>query len=448
MILSIIIVLLVLPIYNNFVERTLSLNMFEDSKSILSILLIVIFVGLFGGAYPAFYISSIKPVSILNKTLGIKSKRWGLRNLLITVQFSITIILIICTLIVKDQLNYMLNKDVGYDRDQIIVVHNADRGIANNIDALKAELKKNNYITEVAASNYLPNNINSYMGGMLPDKSSDKFHRAWTGYVDYDFIKLYDIEILEGRNFSTEIKSDEGTAVLINEKASKIIKWESPVGKDFTYRGSRKGKIVGIMKDFHFHSLHLPIEPSMLILNPRAVSYISVKIKTENISEALNYLEKTLKDFSPNYPFRYSFFDEIFERDYRSEQRVGSIFGSFAFLAVILACVGLFGLSFFTAAQKTKEIGVRKVLGANIQDITLLLFKEFTKWVLIANVVAWPAAYFLMNNWIRDFTYRVDINWIIFFLAGITALLLAVLTVSYQSIKAARANPVDSLKYE
>ncbi|MCP4723620.1 MAG: FtsX-like permease family protein [bacterium] len=464
-ILAVISVFFALPYYSNFVGRALSFNLFTDPVLISGIISISVFIGLLGGSYPAFYFSSMKPVSILARKFGRRSKRFGLKNLLITSQFSITIILIVSSFIVKDQLDFIINKDIGYDKEQIIIIENKDPEISARIETLKAELKKNINISEVAASNFLPNKIINFLTGILPAKSPGEFVSAYSAIVDHDFLSLYNIKLHEGRNFSKEFPTDEGTAMLINETAANLIEWESPVGKEFTFTerrtifytpmgfnydwaSNKTGRIIGVMENFHLHSLHQPIEPLALFLNSRVVDKISIKINTTDIAETISYIEKIMNDFSPNYPYKYSFFDEIFENDYRAEQQAGSIFNYFAFLAIILACVGLFGLSFFTARQKTKEIGVRKVHGANIRDIIVLLFKDFTKWVLIANIIAWPAAYILMNNWLQNFAFRVDINWGIFILAGIMAFLFAVFTVSFQTIKAALANPVDSLRHE
>ncbi len=448
LVLSILIILLILPAFNNLVERPLSFDPLSNPQLFIGLIFIVVFVGLFAGSYPAMSVSGFKPITVLSGVFTRSSKGKKLRNGLVLFQFSITIILFISTLTIKEQLNFMKNVDVGYNKEQIITLSTRDRAVRQNIEAIKTELLQYPDVTAVSTSAGLPNDIDTFMSRYLNTNKPDELITIFYNSVDYDFIDLYDIEIVEGRNFSREFTSDANGVFLVNEAAVKAAEWESPVGRKFTHWSGKTGEIVGVMKDFHLHSLHSPIDPLYIYLNPRAVSKISIKINPSNIPTTIDYVKSVMKKFSPNYPFEYSFFDEVFDRAYHTEQRMVNIFSSFAFLAIIIACLGLFGLSTYAVEQRTKEIGIRKVVGASVPGIAILLSKQFTKWVLIANIFAWPAAYVFMKNWLQDFAYRINLGWHIFVMSAILALVIALITVSYQSIKAAVANPVESLRYE
>lgn len=452
LIVSIIIILLTLPVFSNFIERDLSFNPVTNPHIFLGMVLIILFTGFIAGSYPAFYISAFKPITILRGAFNKRSKGALLRNLLVMVQFSITIILIIGTMIIRSQLHYINNRDMGYDKEQVVVLHVGDAGTRKNfhknLEAIKVELKGNPAVNAVSGSKRLPNNINFNPINLLPGKNPGTYSPTYAVWGDDEFADLYGIEIIKGRNFSKHFPADAQGAVLINETAARIARWEEPIGKEITYWGNRTGKIVGIMKDFHFHSLHSPIEPLCIYYEPLYFDYLSIKINTGNVSQTIAHIEKVIKKFSPKHPFEYHFFDEIFARSYQSELRTSKITGTFAFLSIFIACLGLFGLASFTAAQRTKEVGIRKSLGASISNIILLFLKEFAKWVFIANVLAWPVAYYAMSRWLQNFAYRTDIGIGVFILSGGLALLIALFTVGYQSVKAGRANPVDALKYE
>ena len=448
LILSILIILLILPAFNNLVERSLSFDPLSNPQLFIGLIFIVVFVGLFAGSYPAISVSGFKPITVLSGVFTRSSKGKKLRNGLVLFQFSITIILFISTLTIKKQLNFIKNVDVGYNKEQIITLSTRDRAVSQNIDAIKTELLQYPDVSAVSTSARLPNDIETFISRNLNKNKPDELITIFYNSADYDYIDLYDIEIVEGRNFSRDFASDANGVYLINEAAVKATEWESPIGMTFTPWDGWAGEIVGVMKDFHFHSLHSPVDPLFIYLNPRAVSKISIKINPSNIPTTIDYVKSVMKKFSPNYPFEYSFFDEVFDKAYHTEQRIMNIFSSFAFLAIIIACLGLFGLSTYAVEQRTKEIGIRKVVGASIPGIVILLSKEFTKWVLIANIIAWPAAYVFMKNWLQDFVYRINLGWQIFTLSAILALVISLITVSYQSIKAALANPIESLKYE
>ena len=448
MIFSTMMVLMALPAFNNLVERQLSLNPIHNPQLSLGLVFITLFVGLFAGSYPAMRMSGFRAISVLSGAFTRSPKGSSLRNVLVLFQFSITIILIICTIAVREQLKFIKNVDMGYTKEQIITLPVRLGSVRRNIQSIKTELMRYSDIIAVSTSDRLPNNIDTFTSrdwtGRNPDEPIPIFYNT----AGYDFIDLFGIQIVQGRNFSRDFPSDETGAFLVNETAVKVAEWESPIGRKFTHWSGQTGKIVGVIKDFHIHSLHSPIEPLYVFLNARDFSNIAIKIRSANIPATIDYVEGVVKKFSPSYPFSYSFFDEVFERAYFTEQRMGRVFGTFAILAIFIACLGLFGLTAFAAEQRTKEIGIRKVLGASDSKIFLLLSKEFVRWVLLANLIAWPISYFAMNKWLQNFAYRIHIGIVDFLLSGGTALLIAYLTVSYQSIKSARANPVDSLRYE
>ncbi len=449
---SIILVKLFLPVFNRFAERQLELDWGSFTLILPGILILILFAGFIAGSYPALYLSSLNPINVLKGMTDIRPKRSRLRNALVVFQFSVSIILIIATLQVKDQLRFIRNKKMGYDRDHIVVVNVRDREARQRLSALKEEFRKNPDILNVSSSESLPNAIRSSTWTNWPTKPEGLIIPIHVGMVDYDFIDLYGIEIVQGRNFSREFSSDQNGAFLINESAMKALGPEFQLGMDFGHWGSpqSRGKVVGVMKDFHFFSLHREIKPLYLFLNlnPDAGWYLSIKVRGGKISEALQFIGQTMKNFSPHYPFEYRFFDEIFNRAYQTEQKIENIISIFAMIAIFIACMGVFGLAAFIAEQKTKEIGIRKVLGASVSEITYLLTRDLVRWVVLANVIAWPVGFYAMQRWLQNFAYRTNISAVTFILSAFLALCIAVLIVSFQTIKAARANPIDSLRYE
>jgi putative ABC transport system permease protein len=448
MIFSVLIVMIILPAFNRLVERQLRFDPVNNPLLFIGLVGIVLIVGLFSGSYPAMRISGFRPVAVLRGTFAKSSEGLALRNILVLIQFSISIFLIICTFIVRGQLNFVKNKDVGFSREQIMTVEVRDRTIRQSIQAIKAELKRSPDVVAVSISDRLPNDIDYHTTADWPGRSPELVFPIYYNTAGYDFIDLFGIKIVKGRNFSRDFPSDEKGTFLVNEAAVRAAQWESPIGQKLKHWKGNTGEIIGVMKDFHLHSLHRPIDPLYIYLDPSDFSKMSIKIKSSHISATIDHVKNVMKQFSPSYPFEYSFFDEVFERTYNKEQRMGTIFGSFAVLAIFIACLGLFGLASFTAAQRTKEIGIRKVLGASLLDVTTLLEKEFIRWVLISNVIAWPLAYFAMNKWMQNFAFRVDLSIWTFVCSALLALLIALLAVSYQSVKAAVANPVNSLRYE
>ncbi len=448
MIFSIMMVLVALPAFNSLVERHLSLNLIQNPQLFVGLVFITMFVGLFAGSYPAVGMSRFRPISVLSGAFTRSPKGSSLRNVLVLVQFAITIFLIVCTIAVREQLKFIKSADLGYAKEQIITLPVRGGSVRQNIQSIKTELLKNSDIVAVSTSGRLPNDIDTFTSRNWTGRDLEEPIPIYYNTADYDFIDLFGIQIVQGRAFSRDFPSDETGAFLVNETAVKVAEWESAIGRKFTHWSGESGRIVGVMKDFHLKSLHSPIEPLYIFLSASDFSNIAIKVKSTNIPATVDYVEGIFKQLSPSYPFSYSFFDEVFERAYFTEQRMGRVFGAFAILAIFIACLGLFGLTTFAAEQRTKEIGIRKVLGASGSKIFLLLSKEFIRWVLLANLIAWPVAYFTMNKWLENFTYRIHIGIVAFLISGGTALLIASLTVSYQSFRSARTNPVDSLRYE
>jgi putative ABC transport system permease protein len=449
---SLLIVLLTLPAFNTFIGRQLSLNFLGNLQLLFVIISVILCVGLLSGGYPALLISSLNPVtSIKGRTLK-STKNAFLRNALVTAQFAITIFLIIGTLVVQNQILFILNKDMGYAKNQIVVLHTGDTSTRydfhNKLETIKSELTRNPNIISVTGSKRLPNYMTLGAVDILPGRETEGNIPVYAMWGDDDFINVYGIGITAGRNFSREYPADRKGAILINETAAKACRWEDPIGKTLTYWGNRTGVIVGIMRDFHFHPIHRSIEPFCIYYEPLYFDYLSIKIHGSDISKTIAHIERIMKKFSPNHPFEYQFFDEVFARTYQTEQNTGKQFRVMTILSILIACMGLFGLAMFATQQRIKEIGIRKVMGASVKHIMFLLTKEFLKWIVVANLVAWPVAYLVMNRWLQNFAFRIQIGWILFLAAGGISAAIAVLTVSYQILKTATANPVDSLRYE
>ena len=410
---------------------------------------IVLFVGIVGGSYPAFYLSSLGSVNILKGLINKHSKR-SVKNVLVIAQFSIAIMILISTLVISSQLQFVNTKDMGYDRVQIVVLSHLQNfaAVRQNIGPIKTELLRHPNISAVSNSNELPNSIMIRgSSGLLNNNSGESIpFNVYT--VDADYVDLYGIEILEGTHFLGRFHEDSIKEVLINQTAAKALGEGTPIGKEFQFWNRDRGRIVGIIKDFHSLSLHHQIPPTFMVFNPGYTDYISIKINTMNIAETIGYIKETMNQFAPNYQFNYHFFDEIFERDYLNEKKMERIFSFFMVLSIGLACMGLVGIATYSTQLRIKEIGIRKVLGATVPGIAGLLSRDFTKCVLLANLFSWPVAYYFMNKWLQNFAYRINLSVWIFILSGLAALAMALLTVSYETIKAALANPVKSLRYE
>ena len=444
---------LTLPWLNNFSGQDLSLTVLLEQKVVLLVLLFPFVVGIISGIYPALFLSSFLPVKVLNGTLKVGESSISFRKVLVVAQFSISIILIICTAIVFQQLSFMQNKSLGFAKEHIIILDN-NIALNTNYQAFRTELLSNAAVENAARSSRIPSGrLLDAMGSQIDRGDSLALTLADIKFVnvDEDFIPTYGINVVDGRNFSRAFGADT-SSFLINEAAVKILGLQSTkeaIGKGFQY-GSRKGQLAGVFKDFNFESLHQRILPLVFQKPSTSDGYgkISIKVTGKNVPASVAHIENTWKKFLPEIPFEYSFLDENFEKLYRAESQQGSIFSVFTAIAIFIACLGLFGLSAFTITQRIKEIGIRKVLGANVRDIVFLLSKDFMKLVLLAGLIAFPVSWYAMHNWLDNFAYRIDMNWGVFILAGIIAALVAFGTISLQAIKAAIANPVKNLRTE
>jgi putative ABC transport system permease protein len=435
-----------LPLFNSLSGKRLVFDYFKNLILLPGLIITALFAGLAAGSLPAFYISALQPVRALKGMLKASSRVSWLRRSLVLSQFVISIIFIFCTITISNQLSYMRNKKLGFDKEHVVNIPIYDKNALQRYETIKNEFLENPRILGVSASSYFPGKVSwyqSYWYEGMSDKENPMIR--WIS-VDHDFLPTFGIELVSGRNFSRDFPSDVKGAYILNESAVKEISWVSPLGKQF--RIIEKGTVVGVVKNFHFKSLHQRIEPFALYLCPEYFEYFSVRISPEGIPQTLDFLKNKWQELVPNQLFQFSFLDEDFDSLYKAEMRLEKIFGIVTSLAIFIACLGLFGLAAFTAEQRTKEIGVRKVLGASVSGIFLLLSREFTRWVLVANVIACPVAYYVMSRWLQNFAYRINIGPWVFILAAGMALLIALLTVSYQAIRAALANPVESLRYE
>ncbi len=445
---------LTLPWINSFSGLHLSIDILFNWKILLPVLLTPFAVGILSGLYPALFMSSFQPVKTLKGLFKAGGANITMRKVLVVAQFAISIILIITTMIVFQQLSYMESTPLGINKDHVVTIPFSNT-LGASYENFRTQLLQNSGIKSVSRSSRIPSgrllddmNASTYIGDSARPVNSDiKFVSA-----DYDFVPTYGVQMTAGRNFSREYGTDTASFIL-NEAAVKTIGWKSPqeaIGKDFKY-GNTKGHIIGVMADFHFESMHQHIVPLVLRLPPPSQPYfndLSVKISGNNVQSSLGLIEKTWHAVYPETPYQYTFLDANFAKLYQSEQRQGTLFTVFACVAIFIACLGLFGLSAFTITQRVKEIGVRKVLGANVSSIVALLSKDFLKLVIIAAVIAFPVAWYAMAHWLQDFAYRINIVWWVFVLAAIAAALIALITVSFQAIKAAVANPVKSLRTE
>lgn len=460
MLAAICLVEMLLPYFNTLAAKNLTLKYAENGWLLVGCLGITLFVGLISGAYPAFFLSAFRPVDIL-KGLASNTRGGGrtplLRKALVIFQFTITIALLISTGVVFQQLSYMQNKKLGFNQSQVMVLRIQNEAIETHYDAIRDQLQRHPGIENVARSSGLPGYGDWGMPLRYDQDGEQTRFSTRIMVVDHNYVSTLGMTVVNGRDFSLDMAGDNG-GFLLNETAAKQLGWENDAVGKTLYRPTERdeatgewayspGPVVGVVEDFHFRSMREQIQPMTFYIDARSYSFIAIRLRPEEISDHIAHVTAVWQQYD-NTPFEYFFVDEIFERMYRSEQQLGKLFSAFAFLAIIIACLGLFGLAAFTAEQRFKEIGIRKVLGATITDIVLLLSKSFSKWVLLANLIAWPIAYLVMRRWLEDFAYRSEMTLGIFLAAAGLALTIALATVAYQAIKAAFARPVDTLRYE
>lgn len=445
---------LAMPAFNAFVGKSLSTNPFVNPDIFLLFVLITLGVGLLAGSYPALYLSSFRAIRAFQEKASTGSSG-RLRKVLVVFQFAISIILILGTLVIYQQWNYLRTKDIGYNKENLVLVPIPN---LSQYESLKNQLKQNPDILDVAASNKrLTSPLSSNLGFKAEQFEVDQHTRPSIKIVtvDHDFMKALQIPIAAGRDFSRQFGADDSTAFILNQAAVDLIGWEEPVGKWFEtsefFNGgwrTRKGTVIGVIKGYNHESLYNEIKPTVYFISSSWLNWMSIRISGQNVSNTLADIKDKWVQFGSEELYTYSFADDRIAQLYLAEERFFKIFTLFTLLAIFIASLGILGLSAFTAEQRTKEIGVRKVFGATAGNIVVLLSKEFTKLVLIGLLIAAPLSYFLLENWLQDFTYRIEIGWWPFVIAGIVALLMAWLTAGFQSLRAALANPIKSLRYE
>ncbi len=448
MALGVLIVISVLPAFNAFTRKAFTAFELFSPPVLAGLGLIMLLTGLGAGIFPAFVLSSFDPVKTIRGKLGAGLKGRTLRLGLVVVQFTIAVFMIVGIVVVIRQIEYLKTKDLGFNREMLVVV---PAGGPKN-DALRNRILQNPNVRSVSFDLTIPGQFTPDDTFVPEGRSGDDTIRTTSMTVGYGFLDTYEIELLWGRNFSPEFTTDTQEGLIINETTARELGWGADaVGRemvDFTADQSVRYRIIGVVRDFHHKSLRMAINPTSLKLNPGFFQYVSVRISTANVSSTLEFLENSFKELLPRFEYRYFFIDDDFRQKYPNEEKVQNIYTYFGALAIFVACLGLFGLASFTIERRTKEIGIRKALGAGVRRIVLSLQSEFLRAVLLANLAAWPLAFFIMSRWLRTFAYRISIEWWFFVFGGALSLVIAFLTVSYQSVKSARANPVDALRYE
>jgi putative ABC transport system permease protein len=455
MLIALLIVYLLFPNFNTLAGKSIAFN--STPMIFVIIVIVALVIGLLSGSYPAFYLSSFRPVVVLKGEATSSGRSSGLfRKVLVVIQFFIAIVIIITTLSVSDQLRFLRKKDLGFDKENLVVMQLQDSTFRSKVESFKSELLQNPNITGVTNGTGVPGNI-TWIQVINVEKDSMMVQSSLIlAQVDYDYLDVLGMEIVRGRNFDRNMSTDDTGAVVINETAMKSLGWEdNPIGRKIDYGidldGSvaRPMKVIGVVKDFHFRSLHNPVEPMMLFITPEPRFLVAARIKGDNVRGTLDYIEEKWNDFGAKRPFDYEFLEESMDEMYHAEVKISRIMGIATLLTIIIALLGLLGLSSYIAERKTKQIGIRKILGASTGSILKLMFREFTILILIAFILAIPIAYWRIDIWLKDnFVYYTDIHWYTFLISGLTAFIIGMLTISYHILKAATENPVNAIKYE
>ena len=456
--LAIVMVILLLPAFNQLANKQLSLSFFLNIKTWLGIVIMVLTTGLLAGSYPAFFLTSFKPVSVLKGGRLLKGTGdFFTRNALVVFQFTVSTVLIICTIVVYKQLMYNQTKDLGFSKENVLVISNTAR-LGSRQETLRHELLKIPQVASASITSGMPA-MSSFGDTYIPELNLRNVNGGETNIflssfmTDEAFVPTLGLKLVQGRAFSKNFT--DSASVLLNETAVKQIGWKNPIGKTITYpgNGNQKFTVVGVIKDFNIESLKNAFSPFALFYITSKTyniksSYIAVRIKPGDYNRAVSAIQNQWKQIAPDLPFEYNFMDIQFDALYKADQTMGKVFGVFTFLSLTVACLGLLGLAIYTAERKTKEIGIRKVLGASVQSVVTMLSFDFVKLVIIASVIAFPIAWFAMNKWLQDFAFRTTINWWVFVLSAMATMAIAIITISFQSIKAALTNPVSSLRSE
>lgn len=453
---SLIIVFAILPFFNDWLDKDISMTFLQDPIILFGLSSIIVFVGILGGSYPAFYLSSFKPVIVLKGKMISKAGNAFLRKGLVILQFSISITMLVCTWLVYDQLQFLQQKDLGFDKEHVIRISLSTNELRQNYNVLRTKLLEIPEVINVATASSSPGfGIGKNLMN-VEDQNGEMVERGIDLYaVDYDYISTLGFKIVEGRDFSKEYASDTSAAVIVTEAMADRMNWDSAIGKRFSFTGGgQDGEpapdpflVVGVVKDYHHASLYDIIEP-VLFLPRENLRVLHIKVEGRDIKTAVGKVESVWNEIQVNQPFEYNFLDQRFHEQYQNDEKRGQIFTLFAGLTMAIACLGLLGLASYTAEQRTKEISIRKVVGANTQTLVYLISREFVLLVAISIVIGLPVAYYFIKYWLQNFAFAMDISWLSFVLVSLLALLITFGTVSYHTIRAAFANPVDALKEE
>jgi putative ABC transport system permease protein len=463
LIIAMFIVWFALPYFNNLASREITINYINMPSLSLSLAGIVLFVGLFAGSYPAFFLSAISPVVSLKSSHAQRSKKVSIRSILVVSQFAVSVILLICTMIIFNQQKYMRNKELGFNKEHLYVIALQNEEVRVGLESFKNELLQIDGVISACGTSMVPGEMYLFNTGTYPEGASEEqVFQMDNFYVDHDFLKTFEIQVVKGRGFSKEMPTDFTDALMVNETAAEELGWDDPIGKKIkvllhpfdTIAGYTPLRVIGVFQDIHQRSLYSVINPTFVqyIKNEGPIENrarrLTVRLATDDLPGTTAKIEQKWKDIYPNHPYHSFFLDEFFERLHRAEQKLGEIFRAFSLLAIIIGCLGLLGLAAFTAEQRTKEIGIRKVLGSSVGSIVVLLCRKYLGLIVIANAIAWPIAFFAMKKWLQSFPYPVTIGLMTFVITALLSFVIAFGTVGYQSVKAARKNPSDSLRYE
>ncbi len=448
LVLAVVLVHILLPAFGALTGRPLTMPYLEEPLVLPLLIGLTLVLGIFSGAYPAVFLASIRPIKVLHGRLQSGSRNSRLRNLLVMVQFAISIFLVVGTLVVHRQTEFMRSKNLGFDKEHVVVIKTPEP-LGERSRTFKDRLLAMPEVSSVSGSDTTPGR--SFMNwGCRPEGREESITLNMC-ICDEGFLETMGLEIAGGRFFSREFSTDS-RAVVINEAAASLIGWDDPIGKTISYGRDETFTVVGVVKDYHYESLHQSVRPGALMMQPgiwgAQEDYISARIKPGNIPRSLGLIRDIWAEFSAGIPMEYSFLDTDYDALYHNEQRTGRIFLVFACLAIGIGCMGLLGLAAFSAEQKTREIGIRRVLGASVPGIMMLISRELSQWVLLANLAAWPVAYFAMKGWLQNFTFRIGLGWMIFVIAAAITLCIAWLSMSFQAYKAANTDPIRALKYE
>ncbi len=458
MIFAVVIAYELLPVFGNLAGMKLSFDFDNNIYYFSGLIILAVLIGLISGSYPAFFLASFVPVKVL-KGKDSKSGKNMVRKILVLVQFSISIILIIGTFIINNQMNYIKNKDLGFDKDNLISVTVRDTFAIRNIDAFREEMLQCTGVENIGMSTSLPGDGFPTIVQLYESNDGSMLEKAMNFMMaDEEYLEVMNFRLLRGRFFKNDRETDVENSVIINEATVHALGWQldNAIGKKIGFGAGPDGsttrdtEVIGVYKDFHYASLHNNVDPMLILPFRNHANNFSIKIDGKDVQNTLKQIEKVWNEFSPTFPYEYRFIDDTMQQFYESEEKMSTIYMTFSILCIIIACLGLLGLASYSTRQRFKEIGIRKVMGASTLQITFILVKDFLIWVIAANAIAWPIAYLSMDKWLNNFAYRIDIidNLFLFVLSGVIALIIAFVTISFHSVNASRVNPAETLKYE